>query len=69
MSLRHGSRAAALTWLIATPSMAAAQPAPSTEVVTELRIHGNYSIPDADIIRLAGVVPGDRIEPGDVARD
>ena len=63
MSLRHGSRAAALTWLIATPSMAAAQPVPSTEVVTELRIHGNYSIPDADILQLAGVVLGDRIEP------
>ena len=63
MSLRHGSRAAALTWLIATPSMAAAQPVPSTEVVTELRIHGNYSIPDADILQLAGVVLGDRLEP------
>ena len=32
-------------------------------MVTELRIHGNYSIPDADVIRLAGVAAGDRIEP------
>ena len=62
MSVRPALRAAALTVLVAHPQ-AAAQPAPSREVVTELRIHGNYSIPDADIIRLAGVVPGDRIEP------
>jgi outer membrane protein assembly factor BamA len=44
----------------------AAQPATSTssEVVTQLRIHGNYSIPDVDVMRLAGVAVGDRIEPG-----
>ena len=61
MSARRAMCAVALI-LLATPFLAA-QPAPSTEVVTELRVHGNYSIPDADIMRLAGVVPGDRIEP------
>ncbi len=41
----------------------AAQPATSSEVVTELRIHGNYSVPDADVIQMAGIAPGDRIGP------
>jgi outer membrane protein assembly factor BamA len=62
MSVRPVLRAAALIVLVAHPQ-AAAQPAPPTEVVTEVRIHGNYSIPDAEIMLLAGVVPGDRIEP------
>ena len=33
------------------------------EVVAELRVHGNHSIPDADILKLAGVVVGDPVEP------
>ncbi len=41
---------------------ASAQPTTS-EVVTELRVHGNYSTPDTEVIRLAGVEPGDQIEP------
>ena len=56
MSVRRAMCAVALI-LLATPFLAA-QPAPSTEVVTELRVHGNYSIPDADIMRLAGVRNG-----------
>ncbi len=42
-------------------SSAAAQPTTS-EVVTELRVHGNSSIPDADVVRLAGVEPGHEID-------
>ena len=64
MSVRRAMSAVALI-LLATPSLAArGAQASSTEVVTELRIHGNYSIPDVDIMRLAGVVPGDRLESG-----
>ena len=51
----------ALTLLAATS--VAAQPAISSEVVTELRIHGNYSVPDADVMQMAGIAPGDRIGP------
>ena len=47
--------------LLLVAGSAAAQS--SVEVVTELRIHGNYSVPDADVLRLVGVVPGDRIGP------
>ena len=52
----------ALLTLLATTSVAA-QPATSSEVVTELRIHGNYSVPDADVMQMAGIAPGDRIGP------
>ncbi len=58
---RRGARGIALVLLIA-PAPVAGQP--ETEEVTEVRVHGNHSIPDAEIIELAGVRPGDRIAPG-----
>jgi outer membrane protein assembly factor BamA len=48
--------------LLATTNVAAQSPT-SSEVVTELRIHGNYSVPDADVMRMAGIAPGDSIGP------
>ena len=42
----------------------ASAPAAGPEVVAELRVHGNHSIPDADIMKLAGVALGDPVEPG-----
>ena len=53
-------RAVVLALLAASPSTA--QPDTSSEVVTQLRIHGNYSTPDAEVMRLAGVAPGDRLD-------
>lgn len=44
--------------------MAFAQSPAGTEVVTELRVHGNYSIPDTEILALAAIAVGDRFEPG-----
>ena len=41
---------------------ALAQPPAPLELITELRVHGNYSVPDADVLGLAGVAPGDRID-------
>ena len=41
----------------------ASAPAAGPEVVAELRVHGNHSIPDADILKLAGVALGDPVEP------
>jgi hypothetical protein len=48
--------------------VAPAQPAALAppEVVVEVRVHGNYSIPDGDVIRLAGIAPGDLLGPGAV---
>lgn len=33
-------------------------PAPVVERVVEVRVHGNHTTPDAEVLRLAGVVPG-----------
>ena len=41
----------------------ASAPAAGPEVVAELRVHGNHSIPDADILQIAGVAVGDPVEP------
>ena len=41
----------------------ASAPAARPEVVAELRVHGNHSIPDADILQMAGVALGDAVEP------
>lgn len=47
-----------------SPAAAVAQPAPPTELVTEIRVHGNFSVPDAEILELAGVAAGDALAPG-----
>jgi len=39
-----------------TPGQAA------TEVVAEVRVHGNYRTPDAEVLRLAGLAPGQSID-------
>ena len=51
--------------LVVSPAWAQPPPSPSAgpEVVAELRVHGNYSIPDAEILQMAGVAPGDPVEP------
>ncbi|MCX6553144.1 MAG: BamA/TamA family outer membrane protein [Acidobacteria bacterium] len=36
------------------------------EIVAEVRIHGNYGTPDADVLALAGVRVGDALESGGV---
>ena len=55
---------ALLSFLVGAPATAQAPtPAPAAEVVAELRVHGNHSIPDADILQMAGVALGDAVEP------
>jgi len=54
--------AVALSLLVAVSAWAQPTTSASFDVVTELRIHGNYSIADADVIQLAGVGVGDRID-------
>ena len=40
--------------LVAIPSSAVAQ-----ETIAEIRVHGNHTTPDADVIALSGLKPGD----------
>jgi len=57
-----GTAAVSVHGQAATPPQAA--PLASPEVVVEVRVHGNYSIPDGDVIRLAEIALGDPLAPG-----
>jgi outer membrane protein assembly factor BamA len=46
----------------------AAQPAPGGEVIAEVRVHGNYATPDADVLRLAGITIGEPLQPDALPR-
>jgi outer membrane protein assembly factor BamA len=35
----------------------------SGEVIAEVRVHGNYATPDAEVLRLAGITIGDALQP------
>ena len=62
--MRWPRRAAAvLALLLLVAPCSAAQTEPTGELIAELRVHGNYSVPDADVVALAGVVLGDRLDP------
>jgi outer membrane protein assembly factor BamA len=41
----------------------APRPAPPAETIAEIRVHGNATIDDAEVIRLAGIAVGARLEP------
>ena len=43
----------------------------STEIVAEIRVHGNLSVPDAEVIALAGVSVGEAADPdlAEIVRD
>lgn len=49
-------RAAIVVWLLAASSVASAQTSPGT--VAEVRVHGNHTTPDADILGIVGEVIG-----------
>jgi outer membrane protein assembly factor BamA len=40
------------------------EPAATPEIVAEVRIHGNHTTPDAEILKLAGIVIGQPLEVG-----
>jgi hypothetical protein len=42
----------------------AAQAEPPAEVLAEVRVHGNHTTPDAEVLRLAGLVIGQRLDAG-----
>lgn len=39
-----------------------------SEVISEVRFHGNHSIPDPELLQLSGVKPGDRISTGSLVQ-
>ncbi|MFM8534152.1 MAG: BamA/TamA family outer membrane protein [Acidimicrobiia bacterium] len=49
-------RAVIVVWLLAVSSVASAQTSPGT--VAEVRVHGNHTTPDADILGIVGEVIG-----------
>ena len=62
---RIGALSAALALVFAGTGGAAAQEsgAPAGPRITVLRVHGNHTTPDADVLALAGVSPGDAFTP------
>ncbi|HEY7055474.1 MAG TPA: BamA/TamA family outer membrane protein, partial [Vicinamibacterales bacterium] len=51
-------------WQETAPAQAAA---PAVETVTEVRVHGNATMADPDIIRLAGITVGDKLDANTIA--
>lgn len=49
--------------LEAAPQQGDPAPVPAG-TVAEIRVHGNHSISDADLLEIAGIAPGDRLGPG-----
>lgn len=49
---------------VQAPAAQDQEPAGVRETVVEIRIHGNYSVPDAEIIALAGIELGGGADPG-----
>ena len=49
--------------LLAGSVTALAQPAVGIETIVEIRVHGNQSIPDAEVLALAGIAVGDPVGP------
>ena len=47
--------------------VAAASAQATTEVLREIRVHGNYTTPDGEVIRLAGLALGQDLAPSSVA--
>ena len=41
-----------------------AAPAAAQEIVGEVRVHGNHTTPDADVLSLAGLSVGSPVTPG-----
>ena len=68
---RLAAAACLCVWLGAGPSSALAQPAPASPtaplIVTVVRVHGNHSTPDDEVLRIAAIVVGAPLAPSDVA--
>lgn len=58
---------AVLAALACAAAPARADQAPAAETIAEVRVHGNHTTPDAEVLRLAGVTVGQPLAPGTVA--
>lgn len=55
--------------LVLAAGAAVSQPsAPPREILVDVRVHGNHTTPDAEVLRLAGIAIGDPLPPDAVAR-
>jgi outer membrane protein assembly factor BamA len=61
-----GALCASLALAPRAAAQAASQAAPSREVVVEVKVHGNYATPEADVLKLAGLALGQPLEPGTI---
>ena len=59
--------AAAAGLILPASAVAQTAPSPATETVVDLRVHGNHSIPDAEVLALAGVALDDVVTPDLIA--
>jgi len=41
--------------------------AQAPETITTIRVHGNYSVSDSEVIAISNMTPGDTVEPGDLS--
>lgn len=57
---------AAITLALAPPAGASALPQGGAEVVVEVRVHGNYATPDAEVLKIAGLTIGQPLDAGTV---
>jgi outer membrane protein assembly factor BamA len=52
-----------LACALACLALAQSQSAPAAETIVELRVHGNHTTPDAEVLRLSGVSTGQPFKP------
>ena len=59
--MSRASRVAVLLAVLLWPPTAAAQ---APLIVEDIRVHGNHSTPDDEVLRIAAITVGTRLEPG-----
>ena len=48
------------------PQVASREPQAGRETIAEIRVHGNVTVPDAEVLRLAGIAVGDALAAGSI---
>jgi outer membrane protein assembly factor BamA len=68
MKRRWAGLVVALAWAAGAPGHADVGQADASagQVLAEVRVHGNYNTPDAEVLRLAGLQVGQRLDPASV---
>ena len=71
MTRRSAARRASAVLVVTTIACALGPPGalaqgPAPETVVDVRVHGNHSIPDGEVLALAGIAVGDVVAAGDL---